>query len=410
VSTREVTFRDARGDRPRWARLLNATLAPTAGWLRLSPEAFARKVRRASEDAGLDGLAFEEEYAALLASIESEARLHSIGRLAARDDTLRLIRTQIRTRRALLDDPVEAVETLPPLIILGWPRTGSSYLLGLLARDPANRALPYYESFDPVPPAGPDRRAQKVDSMLRLVDRLAPGYQAIHPMKGSEPEECVAIFMLAFRTLQFDIQYRVPGYRRFLRGSDPLPAYRFHRDVLRLLQRARPQGRRWLLKDPTHLFAFETLHALHPRARFIHLHRDPVEAIGSICSLYAHTRAMFSDQVDPEALGEEILRGDWATGLEALLEARRVHPEIPVADLRYGELRRDPIAAIEGVYASLGLPFSDEARRAIQQYARANPQHARGRHRYSLERFGLREDEVRERFADYTARFGPDLR
>lgn len=410
MSTQEVTFRDARGDRPRWARLLNATLAPTARWLRISPEAFARPVRRAAEEAGLDGLAFEEEYATLLASIESEARLHWIGRLAARDDTLRLIRTQIRTRRALLDDPVEAVETLPPLIILGWPRTGSSYLLGLLARDPANRALPYYESFDPVPPEGPDRRAEQVDSMLRLVDRLAPGYQAIHPMKGAEPEECVPIFMLAFRTLQFDIQYRVPGYRRFLRGSDPLPAYRFHRDVLRLIQRARPQGRRWLLKDPTHLLSFETLHALHPEARFIHLHRDPVEAIGSICSLYAHTRGMFSDHVDPEALGREILTGDWATGLEALLEARRARPGIPVADLRYENLRRDPVAAIEGAYASLDLPFPDEARRAIQQHARAHPQHARGRHRYTLERFGLRADEVRERFADYTGRFGLDLR
>lgn len=410
MSTQEVTFRDARGDRPRWARLLNSALAPTARWLRLSPEAFARRVGRAAEEVGVEGLAFEEEYATLLASIESEARLHWIGRLAARDDTLRLIRTQIRTRRALLDDPVDAVETLPPLIILGWPRTGSSYLLGLLARDPANRALPYYESFDPVPPEGPDRRAEQVDSMLRLVDRLAPGYQAIHPMKGAEPEECVAIFMLAFRTLQFDIQYRVPGYRRFLRGSDPLPAHRFHRDVLRLIQRARPQGRRWLLKDPTHLFSFETLHALHPEARFIHLHRDPVEAMGSICSLYAHTRAMFSDHVDPEALGREILTGDWATGLETLLEARRARPEIPVADVRYGDLRRDPVTAIEGAYARLGLPFPDEARRAIRQHARANPQHARGRHRYTLERFGLRAEEIRERFADYTERFGPDLR
>jgi len=119
---------------------------------------------------------------------------------------------------------------------------------------------------------------------------------------------------------------------------------------------------------------------------------------------------MFSDHVDPEALGREILTGDWATGLDGLLEARRARPEIPVVDLRYGALRRDPVAALASAYASLGLPFPDEARHAIQPHARAHPQHARGRHRYTLEQFGLRAEEIRERFADYTERFGPDLR
>jgi hypothetical protein len=36
-----------------------------------------------------------------------------------------------------------------------------------------------------------------------------------------------------------------------------------------------------------------------------------------------------------------------------------------------------------------------------------NPQHKHGRHRYSLEQFGLTPDAVTERLGDYAARF-PD--
>jgi len=408
VTGRGTVFRGAREGRPFWVNLLNASLGPTASWIRLSPEALARRGRRAAEEAGVEGLAFVDDWATLLEAIESEADLHWLGRVAARQETLRLMQTQTRTRRALDDRPSQEARPMAPLIILGWPRTGSTHLLGLLSRDPANRALPYFESFDPVAPRGRDDRIERVDSMLRFVEALAPGYSAIHPMQGSDPEECVAIFMLAFRTLQFDIQYRVPSYVRWLRESDPLPAHRFHRDVLQWIESQRPEGERWLLKDPTHMLSFDALVSLHPGARFIHLHRDPSEAIASICSLYAHTRAMFSDAVDPLALGPEILDGYWGDGLDGLLEARRRHPEVPVADLRYEDLRRDPVAAIESAYATLELALSQEAREEIRVHAAGHPQHAQGRHRYSLERFGLCESRIQERFGAYAQRFGLD--
>ena len=406
ATPRDARFRDARADRPRWVHLLNTLLAPTAGWIGLSPDRLEIHAQREADRLGIDGLAFVEESRCLLESIESEARLHWLGRVAARDDVLRLMRTQIRVRGAIRDAPVDDVALMPPLFILGWPRTGSSHLLGLLAQDAANRALPYYESFDPVPPRGRDDRAARVDSMLRFVDRLAPSYQAIHPMKGTDPEECVALFMLAFRTLQFDFQYRVPSYVRLLRSTDPSPAHVFYRDVLRLIQRVRPGGQRWLLKDPTHLFSFETLCELFPDARFIQLHRNPADVFGSMSSLYAHTRALFSDAVVPEEIGHELLEGYWGPGLDELLEARARRPEVPVADLRYEDLMRDPLGAIEATYARLGISLSEQAGAAISAYAMANPQHAKGRHRYSLGSFGLSEEALRERFGVYATRFG----
>ena len=325
-----------------------------------------------------------------------------------------MLRTQLRVKRALAER-AERGETLPelmpPLYVLGWMRTGTTHLLGLLAEDPAHRALPYYESFDPVPPppGRPDRRAAKVDKMLASVGMLSRHYQSIHAMRGDDPEECVALFMNALRTYQFDVQYRVPGYVAHLDATDPRPAHAFYEQQLRLIQHSRPAGERWLFKDPTHLMHLGVLMEQFPAARFVFTHRDPVEAIGSLCSLYAHTRAMFSDDVDPLAIGPEIMAGYWPSALEDALALAEAHPERRFAHVHYAELVRAPLATVEKLYLDLGLDLGDEVHDRMRAYVEAHPQAKTRVHRYSLEQFGLREEAVRERFADYVARYGVEV-
>ena len=47
------------------------------------------------------------------------------------------------------------------------------------------------------------------------------------------------------------------------------------------------------------LDAAQTLRRVLPDARFIWTHRDPAEALGSVCSLITYLRAMVSDRSDP---------------------------------------------------------------------------------------------------------------
>ena len=118
-----------------------------------------------------------------------------------------------------------------------------------------------------------------------------------------------ALFMNEFRTLQFDFQYRVPEYAGWLIGQDQHVAYELYRRQLKLIQFHRPAGERQILKDPTHLVHLETLIDCFPDAKFIFTHRDPAFSLSSMCSLVCYTRALFSDDVDPVAVGEEILSG-----------------------------------------------------------------------------------------------------
>ena len=75
------------------------------------------------------------------------------------------------------------------------------------------------------------------------------------------------------------------------------------------------------------------------------------------------------------------------------------------ADVDFGQLLADPVAAVEGIYARLELPFTEPARKRISAWAAKHPRGSRGEHRYRLEDFGLERRVVRERFAFYFERF-----
>ncbi len=404
---RVARFTDARSARPSWMRIVNAFGRLAPGTPRADPDRWWSQARRALREAEAPEEDARRALAALTESLESEGRLHLVGRLAARQDTVRLARNHLRLARLLRERPeILATELPPPIFIVGLPRTGTTFLHHLLACDERNRTLPYWESFDPIPPAaGPDRRPQQVARMLEQLARLAPDYAAIHPMSAEGPEECVALFMHALRTLQFDIQYHAPGYVRWLLAEDADVAYRAYERQLRVVQHFRPAGRHLLLKDPTHLVHLETLIARFPRARLVFTHRDPARSFSSICSLYAHTRAIFSDAVDPRALGTEIMEGYWPAALDRARSIRERLPPDRCADVRQSDLARDPIVTVRRVYGDLGLELDESAEASMNAFVHRESRSGGDVHEHRPETFGLTAPELRDRFRSYVEAF-----
>ncbi len=404
---RAAQFVDAKTGRPWWVRGLNGAgaLAPRA----FAPDAhdWEARARARAPECGDVAPEVRRALAVLVESLRADGALSLLGRISARGDTVRLLATHLRVERAMRARPeIARTELPPPVFVIGLPRSGTTFLHRLLAADPASRSLPYWESFDPVPPAsGPDRRAAKVDRLMEQLAAISPAYQAIHPMTGADPEECVALFMNVLRTLQMDIQYRVPGYTAWLLGEDARVAYRAYRRQLQLVQHHRPAGRRLVLKDPAHLASLATIREVFPDARLVFIHRDPAFVFSSICSLYCHTRAIFSDDVDPRAVGREVMAGHWPAALERAEAWRATLPPGSWTDVRHADLARDPLGTVATAYAALGLDFDDAARdgmRAFLAREAAGPRHV---HEHSPEGFGLTAGAIRDRLAGYVARY-----
>jgi hypothetical protein len=297
--------------------------------------------------------------------------------------------------------------------VTGLPRTGTTLLHGLLAQDPASRAPLTWEMMYPSPPprarargAGSDRRARLAERQIRWFHRLSPEFRTIHPTGAVLPEECLVIASHAFVSFQFQTMYDVPSYESWLEQQDLRASYRWHRRFLQHLQWRSP-AERWVLKAPAHLFGFAALFDAYPDAGIVLTHRAPLEVVASLASLTAVLRGTFSDDVDPVAVGAE-MTGRWSEALFGALRARdagRV-PAERVVDVLYPELMRDPIGVVDRIYRSFSLELTTEAEARMRAFLAANPKDKSGRHRYTLEEFGLDARRETERFADYTRRFG----
>src|SRR5690606_14286106 len=122
-------------------------------------------------------------------------------------------------------------------------------------------------------------------------------------------------------------------------GRDWTPAYRRHRRNLQLIGLNDP-GRRWVLKNPSHLFALDALLAVYPDALIVQTHRDPRTAMASMCSLAAHATAGWSDLFTGATIGRDQL-DLWSRGLERFRAERARHDPARFADVHYGDFVRD---------------------------------------------------------------------
>jgi len=404
---RAEQFTTARAAQPFWYRAVNGVGRVLPRFGKPSAEAWFAKAQRKNPGLGDPRPETVAALDALLRSVQEDAALSFSGRIAAQMDCLRMASQHLKIEQALREAPeILDTEIPPPIFLIGWMRTGTTFVHRLLAQDPDTRTMPYWESMYPVPPIrGKDDRPEQLAHLLGQLKSISPNYQAIHPMGAREPEECVALFTNVFRTLQYNVQYRVPGYIEWLRAEDPRIAYGQYRQQLQLIQHHRPHGSRFALKDPTHSVFIDTILGLFPDARFVFTHRDPAATMSSLCSLYAYTRALFSDDVDPHLLGSELLNSYLPTSLDVALQKVDALPPGRVAHMRHVDVRRDPIGTMAQAYRDLGMELSEPARVAMAAMVDAERRKVRDVHIHSPEGFGLRADEIRERLTGYCERF-----
>ncbi|MGH8496460.1 MAG: sulfotransferase family protein [Gammaproteobacteria bacterium] len=343
----------------------------------------------------------------LLDSCEREAGLTLVGRLAARSYILQLLAARLRMHRDRHREPRIPEQAISrPIFITGLPRSGTTLLHGLFASDAANRVPLTWEVMFPSPPprgSAGDPRIEKTDRLLGWIEQLAPEFKRIHPVGAMLPQECIAITAHDFASIEFNTLWRVPAYQSRLEHDEPRGAYRFHRRFLQNLQHGRA-GERWVLKAPAHLFHLEALFAVYPDARVIQTHRDPLAVAASIASYGTVLRAAFSDAVDAHEVGTWMCEF-WARGADRALDYRRAHGEREVLDVHFAELCGDPVATVRRLYGQLGMKLEPAAENAMRGYLAEYPMNRHGRHRYSLEQFGLEPNAVNERFAGYREAF-----
>src|SRR5271170_4362020 len=102
-----------------------------------------------------DGDGFTDRLAAHVAAIEADQGLTQLARSSLRQRVVRLLRNRLSLTELIRRYPeIESIQIEKPFIVVGMPRSGTTHLVNLIAADPRRRALPYWESQDPIPALG----------------------------------------------------------------------------------------------------------------------------------------------------------------------------------------------------------------------------------------------------------------
>jgi hypothetical protein len=374
-----------------------------------------RAVEQAAEQTGLADLgddSWREGLGRLVGALREEAALNELGAALVAGELAGYLGDRMRIVEYRKAHPeIAGVDVVPPIVIVGQGRTGTTILHELLAMDPASRVPLTWEVDHPVPPPetatyDTDPRIAEVDATLAGVDLVLPGFQQMHPMGAQLPQECVRITSSDFRSMIFPTQYSVPSYANWLlHEADMAPAYRWHRMFLEHLQSKHP-AQRWVLKSPGHLWCLGALRAEYPNALLVQTHRDPLRIMASLSSLVARLRSLASDEATiPRAaadFAENIIEG-----LDRSVTVREdgTVPADHVVDVQFRSFMADPFATIHEIYEKLGLELAPEAEQRMREFFAANPSDKHGTHTYSFADTGLDEAAWRERARRYQEYF-----
>ena len=359
------------------------------------------------DDFGPDS--FIEPLGVLLLAIQQEARLNPFGLFVTRQRLLNLLKNRLRVNRLLKAHPeIKEIELQPPILITGLQRTGTTLLHRLLSMDPAHRALMSYEALNPAPlHANPSIDQRKKLKLARTAQKalryMAPDFFAIHPVEATAPEEDVLLLDYAMCSTVPESTLRVPGYASWIEQHDNAPAYEYMKTLLQVLSWCVP-GRRWILKSPHHLEYLSEFLRVFPKATVVMSHRDPVYTLPSFCSMMAHGRGLFSDEVDVLEIGTHWLHKT-ARMLRIGHEVRRQHPVSQFVDIQYHQLMQHPIAQIREIYTCATLPFTTAMEQQIQTGLTRNQQHRYGIHRYDMASFGLSRERIVKAYGSYIPEF-----
>lgn len=297
-----------------------------------------------------------------------------------------------------------------PIFLTGLPRSGTTYFQYLFDPKPDMRMLRYWEGDRPCPPPGfaPESIEGRIQvcaeqKAARMTDPTGAKIAQIHLSDADGPEECLEIIDQTFANVGYYWPYRVPSFfSACLDGDRLLETYQYHKLVLQLLQ-WNIEPRRWVLKWPCHLVALDEILAVHPQARFVVTHRDPVQALASNCSLTTMLRKSSSENVDPHEIGQQ-MKDMLRVYLERLMDFDMRHGD-RIAHVAYRTAVENPEVAMAQALDALGIKMTQSFEDAIVAWRRDNPPGKRGTHDYALEDYGLNADELSEQFAPYISRF-----
>ncbi|MBI4586289.1 MAG: sulfotransferase [Planctomycetes bacterium] len=303
-----------------------------------------------------------------------------------------------------------------PVFIIAPPRSGTTLTQSLLSLDQERfahvklyhtifPAVAYLKLFQAL--ARLDRRCGRIFSRFVgwLEKKCFGGWDELHPLRFSKPEEDGGFFVYTFVTEAIYLLFPYvddlweAGFADALPREDRRKLMGYYRSCLQRLLHATGPEKTLLSKATQASGSMDSLLEAFPDARFITIVRHPYQAVPSHVSLFysvwrAHSPEIAKDSAESKAYAR--LAIEWYRHLH---KARSKIDPRRYFCLRYLDLVRSPAQAIRQVYDHFGFEMSGPFRARLElasQKERGFSSH----HSYTLEEFGLSKEWIQDQLGE----------
>jgi len=311
-------------------------------------------------------------------------------------------------QRARFGRAVERTEIdQPPLFIIGHWRTGTTLLHELMVLDDQFVSPTTYQCM------APDHFLVTQGFVTRWLRFLLPENRPMDGMRlrwDLPQEDEFALCGMGLPSLYAG--WAFPGrsrdadrYTDVSEMSDE-DAQRWKAAMLRFLRGVTlSDGRRLVLKSPTHTARLAALQDMFAGASFIHMVRDPYAVFPSTVAAWRRMAEAFGLQTGCRADLEDHVLRVFERMYRRFEEDRAQMDPGRVLDVRYEDLVADPVAVMNRIYRRFGLLDFERVCPAINEYFEKAGGYRTNRYEPSPE---LRR-RITERWAGYAQRYGYDL-
>jgi len=319
---------------------------------------------------------------------------------------------QQASRRSFKTDatPQSSTEVAPPVFIIGHWRSGTTHLHNLLSQDEQFGCVRMFESV--APQCSLVSNAWLPAVMSRIMPTKRPMDNLGWPMDAPQEDEIALAKLTPFSWyLQFMFpQNAIATFQEYvlLNGASAKAKSEVQRhlrhifdvalrhEVLAQTQPLSEPKKRLLLKNPVHTARLPLLLEMFPDARFVYLHRSPLEVFVSSKNLHRKILELTSMQRYSETDIERNVLELYPQLVGRYLKDRNLLGPGQLVELGFADLETNPLQSVELIYRKLALPGYDQAAPRIAAYVESQSSYQKN----NFERPSARVEElVRERWS-----------
>jgi hypothetical protein len=297
---------------------------------------------------------------------------------------------RIHQRRKLAPIVRETTLEQDPVFVIGHYRTGTTYLITTLSKDPArsyvSNLLAYtFSMYFAIPGLA-----------RRLMDASLPEKRPMDnvPMSSDEPAEeeyCVGSFSKYsyYHGMVFPKRFEeMAKYHSFEGLPEDAERWKRYYDYVVKALTHQAEGRQLFLKNPANAFRIEQLLELYPNAKFIHTYRNPYTLYTSNMKYYRKVVPLYTLQTFTDEMIEREVLSLYRGHMEAYERTKSLVPEGNLIEVRYEDFIEEPMPFMERIYEQFQLDGWEQARAEFQR-------HFDKQRSYETNRFEISDEVIR---------------